>query len=385
MSGSAPMPLRRPFRKGWRRRAGPSWHELRALAEISDAVAAVDLQNRIVYWNHTAEKNYGWTAAEAMGQPLMELIKYEWVQPEDHQAFLDGMAREGRWVGEVIHHTRSGRRFWAQCTSIVVRNAAGQRVGSMAMIRDLTGLKRIEAELRRSVAELTRSNHQLAQYAYVVSHDLQEPVRMITAYLGLLQDRYGGRLDARADQYIEVSTQAARQIQGLIRDLLAFAQVGARPRERAVTPLDEPLDLALLNLRGSLEASGARLTRDPLPALAVDAAEMVQLFQNLVGNALKFCGDAPPVVHIGARREAAGWRIEVRDQGIGIDADCQERVFEVFKRLHRREAYPGNGIGLAICKQIVERHGGTLGLESRPGQGATFHFTLPDLAGQDLP
>lgn len=373
------------MRKGWTRRAGPSWHELRALAEISDAVAAVDLQNRIVYWNHTAERNYGWTAAEAHGQPLHELIRYEWVDPGDHQAFLQGMASQGRWTGEVIHHTRSGQRFHAHCTSIVVRNAAGERVGSLAMIRDLTGLKHIEAELRRSVAELTRSNHQLEQYAYVVSHDLQEPVRMITAFLGLLQSRYQGQLDARADHYIEVSTQAARLVQTMIQDLLEYAKVGAKPRERKPTPLDEPLDQALANLRPGAEAQGARITRDPLPTVPADAAEMVQLFQNLLGNALKFCGDLPPVVHIGARREAAAWRIEVRDQGIGLDPGSRDLVFEVFKRLHPREAYPGNGIGLAICKQVVERHGGTLGVDSRPGEGACFHFTLPDPAAQALP
>ncbi|HLO67819.1 MAG TPA: ATP-binding protein [Holophaga sp.] len=385
MADSAQTLPRRPFRKGWRRRSGPSWHELRALAEISDAVAAVDLQNRIVYWNHTAERSYGWSAAEAMGQPLADLIRYEWIHPDDHQAFLEGMAREGRWVGEVIHHTRDGRRLRVQSTSIVVRNAAGQRVGSLAMIRDLTDLRRIEAELRHSVAELTRSNQQLAEYAHVVSHDLQEPVRMITAHLGLLQSRYQDGLDTRAHHYLDVSIQAARRIQELIRDLLAYAQLGANPRERQATPLDQPLDQALAHLRDSAEARSARITRDPMPTVPVDPSEMVQLFQNLIGNALKFCGDAPPVVHIGARREAGGWRIEVRDRGIGLEPRDQERIFEVFKRLHARESYPGNGIGLAICRQIVQRHGGELAVESRPGQGATFHFTLPDPPAQDLP
>jgi light-regulated signal transduction histidine kinase (bacteriophytochrome) len=214
----------------------------------------------------------------------------------------------------------------------------------------------------------------------VASHDLQEPLRMVTSYLQLIAQRYRGRLDAAADEFIAFAVDGAARMHRLISDLLAYSRVGTR--SRAFEPVDcqAALDQALANLEIAIEEAGATVTRDPLPIVPADEGQLVQLFQNLIGNAVKFHGQAPPCVHISAqRRREAGdeWYFSVRDNGIGIDPQQFERIFMIFQRLHTMAEYSGTGIGLAICKKIVERHGGRIWVESQPGQGSTFYFTLP--------
>jgi PAS domain S-box-containing protein len=241
-------------------------------------------------------------------------------------------------------------------------------------------MARAAADLRLANAELARSNAELEQFAYVASHDLLEPLRMVASFTQLLQKRYQGRLDEEADEYIRFAVDGATRMQQLIKDLLAYSRVGSRGEPPQDASCNEAFDRALENLREAVRESGALVTRDRrLPWVKADPTQLVQLLQNLIGNALKFRGAARPVVHVGAHRspDAPEWVFSVRDNGIGIEPQHLEQIFVIFRRLHTRQEYPGSGIGLAMCRKIVERHGGRIWAESEPGQGSTFFFTLP--------
>jgi two-component system, chemotaxis family, sensor kinase Cph1 len=231
----------------------------------------------------------------------------------------------------------------------------------------------------KTAEDLARSNQDLEQFAYVVSHDLQEPLRVVTMFLELLQNRYRDRLDATADEFIGHSVDGAQSMSRMIRDLLVYSRVGSQGLQPARVDLGDILDRALVNLRVAIDESKAVITHDPLPTVTADVSQMTQVFQNLIGNALKFrADDRCPEVHIGVRQENGVWVFQVKDNGIGIDPKQADRLFTLFHRLHDRSKYPGTGIGLAICKKIVERHGGRIWIESKAGEGSTFCFTLPE-------
>jgi signal transduction histidine kinase len=238
-------------------------------------------------------------------------------------------------------------------------------------------LEKARAALSKRTEDLIRSNVELDQFASVVSHDLQEPLRMITAYVHLLQTEYAGKLDKDADQFIGYAVDGARRMQGLINDLLTYSRVGTRGKEFTPTDCNVVLARTLLNLKMAIDESGARVTHDPMPTVLGDEFQLGQLFQNLIGNAIKYRGERAPEVHVGCEREGDMWRFAVRDNGIGIHPDYAERIFVIFQRLHTRQEYPGSGIGLAICKKIVDRHRGEIWVESEPKKGSTFYFTLP--------
>ena len=234
-----------------------------------------------------------------------------------------------------------------------------------------------EEELRDNVKELNRSNEELGQFAYIASHDLQEPLRMVASYTQLLSRRYKGKLDADADEFIAFAVDGANRMQRLIQDLLTYSRVGTKGLDLLDTSSEEALRQALINLRGAIEESGALVTHDPLPAVLADEKQLVQLFQNLVGNAIKYQSPGVPKVHIAAAKNGAKkWVFSVQDNGLGIDSQYFERIFGMFQRLHKRDEFAGTGIGLAICKKIVERHGGNIAVESKPGHGSTFSFAL---------
>jgi signal transduction histidine kinase len=236
-------------------------------------------------------------------------------------------------------------------------------------------LRAANAELVQQKRELELINTELEQFAYVASHDLQEPLRMVSSYTQLLARRYRGRLDADADVFISYAVQGAARMHALIRDLLAYAHVGSRELENTTVPLERPLDAALQLLHLAIAERSATVTRDPLPRVLGDESQLAQLFQNLLDNAIKFGGE-PPLVHVSAERRGERWRIQIQDNGIGIPPEQQSRIWALFTRLHDRERFPGTGIGLAICKKIAQRHGGEIGVQSAVGKGSAFHFTL---------
>jgi signal transduction histidine kinase len=244
--------------------------------------------------------------------------------------------------------------------------------------------KKLREEHRRSLDELARSNRDLEQFAYVASHDLQEPLRMVAAYTQLLAERYQGKLDENADKYIHYAVDGATRMQRLVQDLLAFSRVGRSGAGRRQVDCNTVVATAIQNLQATIEESGARMEMQPLPTVPADPSQLLQVFQNLIANGIKFHGTEPPRIRVGAEQNDREWQFSVADNGIGIASEHAEMVFVIFKRLHTRDEYPGNGIGLSICKKIVEQLGGRIWVESIQGQGSTFRFTLPARSPENL-
>ena len=273
--------------------------------------------------------------------------------------------------------------FWAEAAITTLRDPSGQFMYFLAVVEDITELKQTQEELKKAPAELARSNAELEHFAYIASHDLQEPLRMVTSYLQLLELRYKDRIDSDAIEFIDYAVDGATRMKTLINDLLTYSRVNTRRETFAPTNYETVLENVLADLRLSIAESGASVTHDSLPTLQADSAQMESVFQNLIGNALKFHGDQLPAIHIGAKRQPGEWLFSVRDNGIGIDPKYFERIFLIFQRLHTHDKYPGTGIGLAICQRIIQRLGGRLWVESQPGQGSIFYFTLPILGDDD--
>lgn len=242
--------------------------------------------------------------------------------------------------------------------------------------------QKAEVVLAQRSQELARSNAELEQMAYVASHDLQEPLRMVVSYLQLLEQRYGGQLDADAHEFMGFAVDGAKRMQALIDDLLSYSRVGTKAKPLQPTDCDAVMKTALQSLRMAIEESGAQFQCVALPMVLGDAAQLTQLFQNLLANAIKFRGEQAPRIEVRVEPQDGFWRFEVQDNGIGIAPEYFERIFVMFQRLHNRSKYPGTGIGLAICKKIVERHGGRIWVESALGQGSVFKFTLPQATGE---
>lgn len=342
---------------------------LAAVVEGSnDAIVAKTLEGRITDWNAGAERLFGYTAAEAIGQPIEMLLPPE---RRHEEAEIMASVRQGVAVApfDTVRVTKEGRSVEVSVGISPIRDGLGVVVGASKIARDISEAKRLEAELRRS-------NLELEQFAYVASHDLQEPLRMVVNYAELLEQRYKGQLDERADKYIHYATDGARRMQRLVTDLLAYSRVGSQGKPLVPVSSDEIVKQVLASLGRSIRDAGAVVDVAPLPDVVGDEGQLRQLFQNLVSNAIKFRGDQAPRVEIRARDLDGRTCFSVKDNGIGLEMRFAERIFQMFQRLHEVGQYPGSGIGLAIAKRIVERHGGTLWVESRPGEGATFSFTL---------
>jgi light-regulated signal transduction histidine kinase (bacteriophytochrome) len=245
----------------------------------------------------------------------------------------------------------------------------------------LTQIQERDEELKRYATELERSNKELQQFAYVASHDLQEPLRMVAGYVQLLGRRYKGKLDSDADEFIDFAVDGANRMQQLINDLLAFSRVNTQGKDLVPIDCEAVLEITLTNLKKAIEERGAKVTHDTLPTVMGDDMQIGQLFQNLISNATKFHRIETPHVHVSAEEKENEWVFSVRDNGIGIDPEYAERIFLIFQRLHKRSEYPGTGIGLAICKKIVERHDGRIWVQSESGKGSTFYFTIPSRGG----
>jgi PAS domain S-box-containing protein len=305
-------------------------------------------------------------------RPVMGMTEADWAA---HRAVLE--AHQPFRSLEYGIRDPQGRTRYISVSGKPTFDRAGNFTGYQGIGRDITERKTAEAALRQAHDELARSNAELEQFAYVASHDLQEPLRMISSYTQLLLRRYGDKLDGDAREFMDYIVDGAARMKQLIEDLLAYSRVGTRHGQFRQVDCEVALGRALTNLRAAIEGSGAVVEHDPLPTLEADESQLVQLLQNLIGNALKFHGQAAPRLHIGAVDRGAEWEFAVRDNGIGIEPQYFERIFLVFQRLHGKSEYPGTGIGLAICKKIVARHGGRIWVQSKPGEGSTFCFTLP--------
>ena len=318
----------------------------------------------------------GYQASEMLGRPI-----WEFIAGADREAGREAIRRKlsGEQPLEPVQRRylqRDGAELWIEIYDILVRNAAGETTGIRTALLDITERKRMAEALEIHVEKLARSNAELERFAYVASHDLQEPLRMVASFTQLLAKRYSGRLDETADRYIDFAVDGARRMQQLIVDLLAYSRVNSQELDLRQTECEAVVQTVLRNLSAAIDESGAVIERDPLPVLTADAAQLGQLFQNLIGNAIKFRGPAPLRIRIAAADNGPHWLFSVQDNGIGIDPRHSGRIFQIFQRLHTREAYPGTGIGLAVCQKVAERHGGKIWVESEPGLGSTFRFTI---------
>jgi signal transduction histidine kinase len=256
-------------------------------------------------------------------------------------------------------------------------SAEQKAIGIVVTMTDITDRRRAEEALKRAAEELARSNADLQEFAFAASHDLQEPLRTVGGFVQLLERKYGDRLDAEARSFIQFAVEGVVRMETLIRDLLAYSRVNTRPKESTPTDAGAAVGEALGSLHSRIAETKAEISCGDLPTIRVDRVQLVQVFQNLLGNAMKFRGEAPPKIEISAGRNGDFWQFSVRDNGIGIDPKFHATVFEAFRSLNSKKQYPGTGIGLATCKKIVERHGGRIWVESKLGEGTTFHFTLP--------
>ncbi|HEV8714995.1 MAG TPA: ATP-binding protein [Candidatus Binatia bacterium] len=314
-----------------------------------------------------------------------EQLAHDWprlvLHPDDHERcaaeWTRALASGTLYEVEVRNRRYDGEYRWFLTRAVPARDDAGRIIGWYGTTTDIHDRKQAEDALRYQAAELRRSNEELQQFAYVASHDLQEPLRMVATFMDLLARRYHGKLDSEAHEYIGYALEGAKRMKVLIDDLLAYSRVGTRREPFVPVDCEEVLRQTLQNLQLAVIESGAVVTHDPLPVVQAGKLELALLLQNLLSNALKFRNAAPPRIHLSAQQRGTEWLFSVRDNGIGIDLQHAERIFVIFQRLHTSQEYPGTGVGLAICKKIIDRHGGRIWVESTLGQGATFFFTLP--------
>jgi PAS domain S-box-containing protein len=357
----------------------------RGLLEAApDAMVVVNQGGEIVLLNVQAEKQFGYRRDELVGQKVKNIIPEGFAErllADGLRSAEDALAQQIGTGIELTGRRKDGSDFPIEIMLSPLESAEGILV--TAAIRDITERKKSEEHLMKTVGELKRSNEELQQFAYVASHDLQEPLRMVASYTQLLAKRYKGRLDSDADEFIAYAVDGCNRMQGLIQDLLAYSRAGTNGKELLKISSEKTLKDALANLRATIEESGAVVTHDALPAITTDDAQLALVFQNLVGNAIKYHGPEVPHVHVSATKNGGKeWIFSVRDNGLGIDPQYFERIFILFQRLHGRTEFKGTGIGLSICKKILERLGGRIWVESQPEKGSTFHFALPERDGK---
>ena len=380
---------------------------------ITDCLILINPQGVILEANQAASALLGYGKNELLGDQMDVVFKERksWALLQN-QIITD---RHPVQNFETVYRKKSGELLPVLFSGSVIIDDEGREAGIVSIAKDITNLKAAEAALKESkdeleikvdrrtaelqesnrslqmeaeerkktesalslqARELARSNIELEQFAYVASHDLQEPLRMVSSYVQLLAKRYKGKLDKSADEFIEFAADGAVRMKALIDDLLAYSRVTTKGKLPVPADCSVILEEALLNLKASIEESGAVITSDPLPTVTGDPLQLGQVFQNLLGNAIKFRGDSPPQIHVSAQRQELEWVFYVKDNGIGIEPQFYDRIFMVFQRLSARDAYPGTGIGLALCKKIIERHGGRIWVESEAGKGSTFYFTV---------
>ncbi len=351
-----------------------------------DGVVIINELGQIVLINRQTEILFGYQRDELLGQPLEILIpeRFHHHHEQDRTNYIRAPHTRPMGVGLSLYgRHRDGHEFPVEISLSSSNSPDGLTI--TAVVRDVTEqrraahkLQQTAALLARQTAELARSNQELEQFAYIASHDLQEPLRMVASYTQLLARRYRGQLDADADEFIGYAVDGANRMHQLIQDLLAYSRVGTRGHPFIVVDCNELIDTVTSDLAPFLEETRATVRHAPLPTVLGDPTQVRQLFQNLIGNALKYRQPTvPPLIQITAEPDSSWWHFTIRDNGIGIAPEYFERIFVIFQRLHTQDEYSGTGIGLAICKKIVDRHGGQIWVESTLDAGTAFHFTLP--------
>ena len=377
---------------------------LKELADVkfaldrSSILAITDARGRINEVNDQFCEISGYDRSELIGK-THRLINAGYHPPDFFREMWQTITRGEVWQGEIKNRAKDGSFYWVDTTIVPIVGESGELLQFVAIRNDITERKQAEAalrqlndaleqqvqvrtqELEQRAQELERSNAELEQFAYVASHDLQEPLRTVSSFTELLAQEYGDRLDGEAKEYIEFIVDGALRMQQLVKDLLLYSRVNTRGKAFAPTDCETVLKRVLSNLQFVIVQGESQVTHDPLPDVYADESQVQQLFQNLISNALKFRAEDPPHVHISvisnADEPSGDWTFCVSDNGIGIEPEYREQIFEIFQRLHSRRVYAGTGIGLAICRKIVQRHGGQIWVEDSPEKGAAFYFTLP--------
>jgi PAS domain S-box-containing protein len=349
----------------------------RQLVEQSPDAMLVHRQGTIIFANNACAALFGASSPrELLGKQHLDFV-----HPDDREAVKQRIQKFSYDLESVRRNETRFLRLDGRetCAEVMARSVIYQGEAAIqVMFRDVSERKRAEAALAQHASELARSNAELEQFAYVASHDLQEPLRMVASYTQLLAKRYQDKLDADARDFIAYAVDGATRMQALIADLLNYSRIGTRGKPFRPTSCEAVLERVLVGLKLAISESDATVSHDPLPTVLGDDVQLGQLFQNLLVNAVKFRARTPPLMHLSAKRNGNVWTFSVRDNGIGIAAEYAERIFMIFQRLHSKNEYPGTGIGLAVCKKIVERHGGRIWVNSQPGNGSTFFFTIPD-------
>jgi len=348
----------------------------RQIVELAEeGIWVIDGNARTTYANRAMARMLGYSELEMFGRSL-----FDFMEAGEKQKALDNVERRKQGISEKHEFkfkTKDGKDIWTYMSTNPVMDEKGNLLSCCALVYNITDRKKSDQQMLQLTEDLKRSNQELEQFAYVASHDLQEPLRAVTSYTQLLAQRYQGNLDAKADKYINHIVDGATRMQQLINDLLAYSRLGTQGKKFELTDCNAAVQQSLRNLQIAIAEKKAAIACDEMPTVMADESQLVQLFQNLIANSIKFCRQDIPLIDIAARRRENEWLFYVRDNGIGIDPEYADRIFIIFQRLHGRREYPGTGIGLAMCKRIVERHGGRIWVESQEGKGATFCFTIP--------
>ena len=347
---------------------------------VREPLVVLNVDLKILSANRSFYNTFKVTPDETVGNFIYDLGDRQWDIPRLRTLFEDILPKNTRFDNFEVEHNFPiiGRKIMLLNARRIYRKDIGMQMILLA-IEDITERRLREEELKKLSEELARSNTELRDFAYVASHDLKKPLQSIEGFAKLLGRRYKGKLDAKADEFIEYIGSSVKRMQELIKDLLEYSQIGAKGKKFKPTHCSGVVEKAVSNLQAAIEESNAAVTYDELPTVMVGTPQIISLFQNLIDNAINFRGEEAPRIHISAQRKGDEWVFSIQDNGIGIDPKDSEQIFGMFQRLHGSTEYPGTGIGLAICKKIVGHHGGRIWVESEPGKGSTFFFTLPAL------
>lgn len=348
-----------------------------------DAIVSCNLHGTVMSWNSGAQQLFGWTQEEIIGKSILTLIPA--TLHEEEYSILRKI-KQGDFVRhyETMRIKKDGGLIDVSLTASPIKNSEGFIIGASKISRDITSIKKANAailklndRLERRALDLQESNLELERFAYIASHDLQEPLRMVTSFLQLLKKKYSGQLDETAEQYINFAVDGGERMKKLIHDLLEYSRVNVNKDDYAEIDLNQLIEYVRELFKESIVATGAELIIHRLPMIYGRKAQFTQLFQNVISNSIKYRGNQPLRIEIGCTEKKSEWEFYIKDNGIGIDPKFNEKIFIIFQRLHNRSEYAGTGIGLSICKKIVERHGGKMWVESSLGEGSTFRFTIP--------